>query len=573
MAGGDARDYLAQRQIPQLFESMLTGLIQARPDDPVSYLESYLRGAREAGGSSAQGGASSGGGGGSPGAIGAQEAPEKRCLPPLHGSQAPRKPFLRNEPPVAGLRGFRRLPPIQQQFSIESDTGLTETGELSQELDVFERGRPRPRLVFVIGGPGSGKGTQSRKLSERYGLLCVSLGEVLRQHVLQRAPSNRKWRLIAQIISKGELAPQETAIWELKQHFLQNPDAPGFVIDGFPREISQALAFEEQVGAPDAVILLACASERLRQRLGERADRHGRPDDNPRAVERRLATFRQHTVPLVQHYQERGLLLTFDADREEGELFGDIGAAVESRLFCSTTPAAGPSELDLSLIGDGGDLHSSPTHSVQQVSLPQLTRPVATSLDNKLKKSKIVFVVGGPGSGKGTQCERIVGKYGFTHLSTGDLLRAEVTSGTERGQRLNAIMSRGELVPMETVLQMLKDAMLFKVDSAKGFLIDGYPRELSQAEAFEKKIAIPKLVLYINASSETMMERLMNRAKTSGRADDKAETFKARLQTYYEATEPVVQRYDSKGLVKKISAEGTADEVFKLVCEALDSLK
>ncbi|MEE6524255.1 hypothetical protein FKM82_023610, partial [Ascaphus truei] len=106
----------------------------------------------------------------------------------------------------------------------------------------------------------------------------------------------------------------------------------------------------------------------------------------------------------------------------------------------------------------------------------------------KLKNCKIIFVVGGPGSGKGTQCERIVEKYGYTHLSTGDLLRAEVTSGSDRGKTLSAIMEKGELVPLDTVLDMLRDAMIAKADSSKGFLIDGYPREVKQGTEFEKKV-------------------------------------------------------------------------------------
>jgi len=92
----------------------------------------------------------------------------------------------------------------------------------------------------------------------------------------------------------------------------------------------------------------------------------------------------------------------------------------------------------------------------------------------------VIFVIGGPGSGKGTQCVRIVEKYGYTHLSTGDLLRDEVNSGSERGNRLNAIMQSGQLVPLAEVLQLLKDAIAKNSTNSKGFLIDGYPREVCE---------------------------------------------------------------------------------------------
>ncbi|TRZ14720.1 hypothetical protein HGM15179_012384 [Zosterops borbonicus] len=220
----------------------------------------------------------------------------------------------------------------------------------------------------------------------------------------------------------------------------------------------------------------------------------------------------------------------------------------------------------------------------------------------KLKQHKIIFVVGGPGSGKGTQCEKIVQKYGYTHLSTGDLLRAEVSSGSERGKKLQAIMEKGELVPLDTVLDMLRDAMVAKADVSKGFLIDGYPREVKQGEEFEKKIAPPTLLLYVDAGKDTMVKRLLKRGETSGRVDDNEETIKKRLETYYKATEPVIAFYKSRGIVRQdgqnasleefqllsdespraspppnplctqLNAEGSVDEVFQQVCTHLDCL-
>uniref|UniRef100_A0A3B3RS94 Adenylate kinase isoenzyme 1 n=1 Tax=Paramormyrops kingsleyae TaxID=1676925 RepID=A0A3B3RS94_9TELE len=179
----------------------------------------------------------------------------------------------------------------------------------------------------------------------------------------------------------------------------------------------------------------------------------------------------------------------------------------------------------------------------------------------------------GPGSGKGTQCEKIVAQYGYTHLSSGDLLRAEVSSGSERGKQLSAIMQRGELVPLDTVLDMIKEAMIAKVDVSKGFLIDGYPREVKQGEEFEKKIGAPSLLLYIDAKGETMVKRLMKRGETSGRADDNEETIKKRLDLYYKATEPVIAFYEGRGIVRKIDSEGTVDAVFSQVVKAIESMK
>ena len=131
----------------------------------------------------------------------------------------------------------------------------------------------------------------------------------------------------------------------------------------------------------------------------------------------------------------------------------------------------------------------------------------------ELQGKKIVFIVGGPGSGKGTQCDRIVQKYGYCHLSSGDLLRAEVASGSERGQKLQEIMKKGELVPLETVLAMIKDKMIAN-SSASGFLIDGYPREVAQGEQFESTVSDqqwPQNAPYLTVFNQFSLDCLCHR--------------------------------------------------------------
>lgn len=181
----------------------------------------------------------------------------------------------------------------------------------------------------------------------------------------------------------------------------------------------------------------------------------------------------------------------------------------------------------------------------------------------------VIFVIGGPGSGKGTQCEKIVAKYGYTHLSSGDLLRDEVASGSPRGKHLNAMMEKGELVPMNVVLDLLKEAMLKNLPKTHGFLIDGYPRAVAQGVAFENQIKEAKLVLYFEVSDDTMVQRLLKRGETSGRVDDNEGTIRKRLETFHKLTKPLVEYYGSK--VKIIPAEKSPDEIFEDVCRYLDA--
>ena len=179
----------------------------------------------------------------------------------------------------------------------------------------------------------------------------------------------------------------------------------------------------------------------------------------------------------------------------------------------------------------------------------------------------LVFVLGGPGSGKGTNCDRIKAQYNYIHLSTGDLLRAEKDSGSELGVQLAETMARGDLVSTDQVLALLKKAMMEAAGGVlKGrFLVDGFPRALDQVEAFEASIAKPTLVLAFEASEAVLEERLVNRGKTSGRADDNVESIRKRFATFKSQSEPVITHYRSTrpDIVKVINSERPVDEVYQ----------
>ncbi|KAI4494562.1 hypothetical protein M0804_000763 [Polistes exclamans] len=190
-----------------------------------------------------------------------------------------------------------------------------------------------------------------------------------------------------------------------------------------------------------------------------------------------------------------------------------------------------------------------------------------------LENMKTVWVIGGPGCGKGTQCDRIIKKYGFLHLSSGDLLRDEVASGSPRGASLQELMSKGLFVPTDIVLDLIKEKMekaRIEGTTKTGFLIDGYPRELEQGILFEKNVCPVDLILFFDVSNETMTKRLLGRAAVSQRADDNAETIKKRIEIFNQKNGEIVKNYEDK--VVRINAEGTVDEIFDEACKALDRL-
>lgn len=183
----------------------------------------------------------------------------------------------------------------------------------------------------------------------------------------------------------------------------------------------------------------------------------------------------------------------------------------------------------------------------------------------------IIWILGGPGSGKGTQCAKIVEKFGFSHFSTGDLLRAEVAAGTDKGKELSEIMKRGDLVPNEEVLDLLLKAMK-EAKGSKGFLVDGYPREKSQGVAFEKSIAPVDLIISLECRPETMVSRILKRASESveKRADDNEATIKNRIETFIKNTDEILSQYPTQ--TKRVDGERDVDLIFCEVSQAISDV-
>ncbi|XP_068676819.1 UMP-CMP kinase-like isoform X1 [Montipora foliosa] len=189
-------------------------------------------------------------------------------------------------------------------------------------------------------------------------------------------------------------------------------------------------------------------------------------------------------------------------------------------------------------------------------------------------KPVVIFVLGGPGAGKGTQCEKIVKEFGYIHLSAGELLREERAIGSENGDLIDSYMKEGKIVPVEITISLIEKAM--NKNSIKKFLIDGFPRNDNNLQGWNKVMdgkVYTKCVLFFECTEEECIRRIMERAKSSGRSDDNIESLRKRFHTYETQTLPIIQHYEKLGLVKKIQAIKSPEEVFDEVQNVLTSLE
>lgn len=188
---------------------------------------------------------------------------------------------------------------------------------------------------------------------------------------------------------------------------------------------------------------------------------------------------------------------------------------------------------------------------------------------------KNIVIFGAPGSGKGTQSDLLVQKYGFKHISTGDVLRAEIKKGSKLGNTAQQYIDKGQLIPDSLMIDILADTY-DALCPCEGVIFDGFPRTIPQAEALKTMLAERHTEVFamfeLNVPEEMLMQRLINRGKTSGRADDNAQTIKKRLDVYHTQTSPLIAWYEKEGLHHLVKGYGSLEEINKTLCDIIDAI-
>ncbi|CAN1159047.1 Probable UMP-CMP kinase 2, partial [Linum perenne] len=267
-------------------------------------------------------------------------------------------------------------------------------------------------------------------------------------------------------------------------------------------------------------------------------------DEIPQREEKKLLEIRKKEE---QSYAEERKIYRFRSSRGRRRY-------VEARVFAFSISLLRPIVVDLARPGHGWNICGG------AISPELLSQASYATYSLGEKNPFITFVLGGPGSGKGTQCERIAETFGFTHLSAGDLLRKEIlTNSKERATILN-IIKDGKIVPSELTVKLILKEM--ESSHSNKFLIDGFPRTEENRIAFKRIIGLePNAVLFFDCPEEEMVKRVLNR--NEGRVDDNIDTFKNRLKVFEAMSLPVIDYYSKKGKLHKINAVGDVDEIFE----------
>lgn len=467
--------------------------------------------------------------------------------------------------------------------------------------------------LALIGPSGVGKGTQAARLAEQLGLSHLVIGDLLRRELERHSAVGF---LAERQISQGHLVDDDIVDAVVAEQLWHTAPDQGVLFDGFPRTIEQAQfldrLFDEREGHLNGVIFLEMADDAVEHRLLGRLvcercqapyhvdfkppERAGvcdvcrgklvkRRNDIREMIRVRLRAFRRVLEPVLEFYRSTGRLQVIDGDQPLDQVASALSRAIRLLEEQQGYP-------DALRANDSETLSRVTPDTVAMLPADQATHP---GFD--------LVLMGGPGSGKGTQAEQLQKHLDLIHIASGDLFRENISNNTDLGKLAKTCMDRGELVPDDVTEAMVEDR-INQADAEAGFILDGFPRTLAQAHALTEIMNAAKRringVLYISVSDEEIMQRLTGRLicgecqnsyhvdfkppTTVGkcdacggsliqRDDDNPRTVRERLKVFHSQTGPIVSYYRDAGLLVEIDGQGDLAAVTDRALSAAKRMK
>ncbi len=381
--------------------------------------------------------------------------------------------------------------------------------------------------IALFGPPGAGKGTQSKKLLEKYNLTYISTGDMLRSEIAEGSALGLEAK---SVIASGGLVSDELIVRIIEKTIRTNATSKGILFDGFPRTTVQAYILEGLLlklnSSLDCMVSLSVPDQELIDRLLLRAKTSGRSDDTLDVIKVRLKEYENKTKPVADFYAKKNKYFPVNGVGEIDEIFENIVDTIEK---------------------------------------------------NRKKEYTNIVILGKPGSGKGTQGKFLADKHNLVYISTGAMLRQEVANDTEIGRIAKPYMDKGQIVPDEIPIKLIED----KIESnpnADGFIFKGFPRTIVQAYILDGLLQREDMqlsgMIEMRLSTLEAVKRLSSRAHT-----DRVRTYDMttdlivdRMEQYRQKTQPVNDYYKKQGKFHSVKATGPEEEVFDRLSEQIGEI-
>jgi len=372
--------------------------------------------------------------------------------------------------------------------------------------------------IALFGPPGAGKGTQATFLVDRYKLFYISTGDLLRKEMAAESDLGREAR---SVVAAGGLVSDEIIVQIIEKTITEHPRANGFLFDGFPRTTLQAYILEGLMiklhTSLTCLINLSLPEEVCVERLLKRGISSGRLDDNETVIRKRLREYTEKTLPVLNYFEERGIVRTVDSTRAIGEIRASLESVIQIEL--------GRHPLNVVLFGY-------------------------------------------PGCGRGSQGKALAAKFGLEFISTGGILDQEIRSGSPIGKDVTRLYEEGMLVPDEVIIPLL-EKRLEQSPGTRGYIFKGIPRTLVQSYILDgllqKHGASSTKIIELDVPHDELVRRLEARGSTDKRMpyDSSRERIERRLEEHTRHTLPVIHKYNQLHGVTTIDGRGTFTEVFE----------
>jgi len=372
--------------------------------------------------------------------------------------------------------------------------------------------------IALFGPPGAGKGTQAKKLIEKYNLAYIATGDILREEMSKGTDLGKK---VKDVIQKGELVSDDLIVQIIEKKMLENTQADGFLFDGFPRTFIQAYILEGLLlklnTALSSMISLEVPEDELMRRMLERAKQENRSDDTEEVIKTRFEEYKTKTIPVANFYQEKGIYFEIDGVGTVDEVFERIVNTIEKKLT---------------------------------------------------QEWMNVVLYGPPGSGKETHGRDLAEKYNLIYISMGSRVYEEMSKGTEMGQKAKSYIERGDIVPDEFAIRVIEEQIKTN-PNARGFLFKGFPKTVIQAYILDgllrKVESSVSCLLNLDIPTLESVKRLTARGKTEKKRpyDQNINTIIRRIEQFDKHTRPVLDFYKRRNIIYDIDGIGSQEEIFQ----------